>query len=86
MKVNRQIGLKGAFDNRVKLTPKKWHYVTIVGDCKEGVMRSYIDGIAAGTITVKSFPDLKLDSEDFSVSPDAFYFFGSPNSGSMETE
>ena len=80
------IGLGGHFDRRVKLTPKKWHFLTVVFDCKQQTVQSYIDGIAACKIDSKSQPELKIDSEDFSLSPDSFHLFASPNSASMDCE
>mmetsp|Transcript_40777 Transcript_40777/g.66312 ORF Transcript_40777/g.66312 Transcript_40777/m.66312 type:complete len:735 (+) Transcript_40777:302-2506(+) len=88
------IGIAGVFDKRVKMVAKKWHFLTIVADCKEGKMTAYIDGMAANTLDAKGpsssvsspLAPLELDSQDFSVSPDKVLAFFSTDSSKMDCE
>mmetsp|Transcript_23613 Transcript_23613/g.46190 ORF Transcript_23613/g.46190 Transcript_23613/m.46190 type:complete len:341 (+) Transcript_23613:1-1023(+) len=80
------IRLGGVQDRRVRITPKKWHFLTLVADCKEKTIQSFVDGIKSTAIDAKSQPSLKLDSGGFSVSPDRFYLFASPRTENMDCE
>jgi len=75
-------------DARVRMTNKKWSFLTVVGDAKAGTMKTFIDGVLCNELKKSESKDVEfgVDSESFSVSPDIFFIGASPDSKDMESQ